>query len=174
MLFRGAKMLTRTYREKILSLVMLPAFFLATLPHTACICADGHREPSCQAAVCRSLAKGSSMTACCGCTCCSHRGSNEPRSCCQAKQKQQSSSDHHPISGSAVAAKGCCKPFVESPAPAAVAAKGKLVSELTLAAVALTPTTMLSASELWPTFERPQQAMPPPLDAVIVFQHLTI
>jgi len=37
MKIRQVKNLLKAYREKVFSLVLLPAFFLGTLPHTACI-----------------------------------------------------------------------------------------------------------------------------------------
>src|SRR5438874_13838811 len=90
-MFRRAKKLVYASRERILSLVLLPAFFLGTLPHTACICADGHREAFCRATTCRFLAQRSNTDACGQCSCCKGSGSAcDKRSCCQAKHSTSS------------------------------------------------------------------------------------
>src|SRR4051794_28727024 len=47
LMFRKLFKLARASRERAFALVMLPAFLLGTLPQTACICADGHRQASC-------------------------------------------------------------------------------------------------------------------------------
>src|SRR5207302_6214460 len=90
-MFRRAKKLLYASRERILSLVLLPAFFLATIPHTACICADGHREAFCRATLCRFMSAKGSESACCGCSCCKAGAKCEKRSCCKNQQGQAKS-----------------------------------------------------------------------------------
>ena len=51
----------------ILSLALLPAFLYGTLPHTACICADGHREEHCRALAGKRCDKSSAVSAPCSC-----------------------------------------------------------------------------------------------------------
>src|SRR3954466_10017710 len=95
------------HRERILALVLVPAFFLGTMPRAACICADGHRETSCRAATCRANSG-------CGCSCCK---SHQCRSCCHSKPS-------HSADGLSAEAK-CCQPIVEAPSPAVGADKLK-------------------------------------------------
>src|SRR5437773_899580 len=119
-MLRRIKSLARTYRERLLSLVMLPAFFLGTLPHTACICADGHREALCRAGACRSINTASGATTCCGCSCCKNRSAGTTRSCCQAKG---CCAAKHKAADGIAAKNSCCRPFVEASAPAVAATK---------------------------------------------------
>src|SRR5947199_114720 len=107
-------------RQRIFSLLMLPAFFLGTLPHTACICADGHREVSCKAAACRAIADGSKAPRCCGCSCCKDSGSQQIRSCCQHKNHLSSKAPAAPVNGVMAKTGSGCQPIVEAPAPATV------------------------------------------------------
>lgn len=169
---RRIRKLVWPHRERLLSLVMLPAFFLGTLPHTACICADGHREPFCRAAAC--TASGSSRTACCGCSCCKDRGSHEGRSCCQGKSCQPTNGSSTPASGLAAKTGSCCQPIVEAPAPAAKTSKVELDKHLVLVATIESFSSLAAANEVRPALERSSFSTPPPLDAVIVFLHLTI
>src|SRR5205809_397178 len=116
-MFRSVLSPARVSRERVLSLVMLPAFFLGTLPHTACICADGHREAVCRAGACMAINNGAGATTCCGCSCCKDRGTPGARSCCQAKSCCAAKHKTTPKNGIA-AENSCCQPIVEAPAPA--------------------------------------------------------
>lgn len=172
-MFRRMTRLMRAYRERIVSLVLVPAFFLGTMPHTACICADGHREEFCKAALCRAIANGSA-THCCGCSCCKNSSAQPQRSCCQAKNGESRSGSPGPANGLAAKTGSCCHPFLEAPAPAAISAKADLGSPLTLLATIDLSQTFLGTIEFQPTLDRSSFSTPPPLDAVIVFLHLTI
>jgi hypothetical protein len=173
-MFRGMKKLVSTHRERLVSLVLLPAFFFGTMPHTACICADGHREEFCKAALCRAIGNGSTATTCCGCSCCKGRGAHEGRSCCQAKSCQPANGGAAPANGIAAKTGSCCQPFFEAPAPAVVSGNADLGSQLTFVAATALPTIFIGADEFQPTLARSSFSTPPPLDAVIVFLHLTI
>jgi hypothetical protein len=171
--FRTIRKLVWPHRERLLSLVMLPAFFLATLPHAACICADGHRESSCRIAACKTLTSETSKTACCGCRCCKDRGSHQGRSCCQGKSCQPTNGSSTPGNG-LVAKTGCCQPIVEAPAPAAKTSKVELDKHLVLVATIESFSSLAAANEVRPALKGNSFSTPPPLDAVIVFLHLTI
>ena len=101
--------------ERILSLVLLPAFFLGTLPQAGCICADGHRELFCKAAGLVLLPGGSSPSACSGRSCCQDHRKHIFRGCCAAQHSQQTPSQQGPISGIATAQGSCCHLLIEAP-----------------------------------------------------------
>ncbi len=160
------------HRERFLSLVMLPAFFLATLPHAACICGDGHHEANCNAAACRAIKQGKSSGVSCGCPCCQMQ-SGKPYCCCKAKQQRDGSPDRAPAPGLATHTGNCCHPIVESPFPAQGIEKISLPSQFDVVVNELSP-TIVDAGQ----FRLAQRALdfhgPPPLDAVVVYLHLTI
>jgi hypothetical protein len=171
MMFQRLLRLTRTYRERVLSLVILPAFFLATLPHTACICADGHREAFCRATTCRFLGANT----CSECSCCKGSGTAcEKRSCCHAKHGQSVPVDVKHTTGLTAKTGSCCNPIVEAPAPAVNSGKSDLGSKPVFIAAIQPLPTLWSVDHVRPAFERTQHSTPPPLDAVIVYLHLTI
>ena len=171
-MFRLVKKLVRPHRERLLALVMLPAFFLATLPHSSCICGDGHRESNCNAAVCLAIKQGKSTGVSCGCACCQTNGG---KSCCRkAKAKQgRQESDQLPAPGLAAQSGNCCQPIIEAPTPAKGVEKVSIISQLSVVGLLPLPTNF----EARP-FRLNRLALdyhgPPPRDAVIVFQHLTI
>src|SRR5438128_731824 len=141
------KTLVRIHRERMLSLVMLPAFFLATLPHTACICADGHREALCQAGICRAINSASGATTCCGCSCCKNRSAGTARSCCQAKS---CCAAKHKTADGIAAKNSCCQPIVEASAPAVAAAKTNVESQSYFVAATQFVTTLVCADSFSP------------------------
>lgn len=172
-MFRRVRKLVWPHHERLLALVMLPAFFLATLPHTACICGDGHREAHCNVAACRAINEGNTTGVCCGCACCQTK-SGKPCCCCKAKAKQcRQESDKLPAPGLAAKTGNCCQPIIEAPAPAKGVEKVSISSQLSVVGVLPLPTI----SEAQP-FRLNRLTLdyhgPPPRDAVIVFQHLTI
>jgi hypothetical protein len=173
-MFRGMKRLVRAYRERVISLVLLPAFFLAAMPHSACICGDGHRELFCSPGHCRACLSRSGDTAAGGHSCCQGHVSCEARTCCGTKHDEKTPAGDT-SSTSVIAKHGCCcKGVVEVPAPAAVSKKSDLAGPTAFVAIVEPATAFVSANELWPSFERISHSTPPPLDAVIVFLHLTI
>jgi hypothetical protein len=173
-MLRRIKKLVRPNRKRLLSLVMLPTFFFATLPHTACICADGHREPSCNAAACRGLAQSETAQECCGCKCCLASHDGQARSCCQGKSGRRASEGTSGLAGLSGSKANCCHPIVESPAPATVSKQQKIASgEDFVAAIDWLP-VMSPATEVAGSFRRLRGSTPPPRDVVILFAHLTI
>jgi hypothetical protein len=173
-MFRRIKKIVWSHRERLLSLVLLPTFFLGTMPHTACICADGHREPFCRAAACSDLASGTSKTPSCGCSCCKDRGSQEGQSCCSGKSCCAGKHSSIPVDGLAAKTGSCCQPIVEAPAPAVKTTKAEWDKRLALVATIESFSSLMLANEFRPALERNSHSTPPPLDAVIVFLHLTI
>ena len=170
---RKIRKLVWRHRERFLSLVMLPAFVFATLPHTACICADGHREEFCKAALCAAINSGSSTTACCGCRCCKSHGAPN-RSCCQPAGCEPTKGTPSPVSGLTAKNGSCCHPFIEAPAPAIAPAQADFGSHQALIAAVDLPAVFVGEDGLQPTLDHNAFSTPPPLDAVIVFLHLTI
>jgi len=171
-MFREVKRRLRRHRERVLSLVLLPAFFLGTMPHTDCICGDGHREVFSTPGNCRACLNSASAAK--GRSCCQTQASPEQRSCCGIKHGQE------PVSGDATdtscAAKPncCCKAVIAIPSPVTLSkSSGRTVPPASAAIVESTP-AYISAKELGPASEWVRNATPPPLDAVIVYLHLTI
>src|SRR4051812_7368719 len=125
---RRMSKLIRAHRERVFSLVMLPAFFLGTLPQAACICADGHRETNCPAMTATRGEHG----------CCSKANKTATKSCCQHGVCQ---AGNHPTPASGLAAKNgsCCKPVVETPAPAVTTKKTHVAPSTLAATVDSTP-----------------------------------
>jgi hypothetical protein len=160
-------------RSKAFAAVLVPAFLLATLPHSVCVCADGQKEPNCKAALCLAITQGKGEGTCCGCSCCKPGSDGKPRSCCQSKHRPAEPAKQ-PLSGLAAKTGSCCNPTVEAPAPAAGAKKSELPSQQDLVRGTL---QTLHASDLparSTTRTIDDHHGPPPLDTVIVFLHLTI
>ena len=173
-MFRGLKTLMHFQGERILALVLVPAFILGTLPQTACICADGHRKPFCKAAGSGLLPGGSSTNACTGCSCCQGRGTHVVRSCCRAVHGQPVSSVPGPMSGVAAIPGSCCHLLVEAPVPATTAAKVSGAAQHDWMVAVQLSQPLITVGKIRPAFELSDVTGPPPLDAVIVFQRLTI
>jgi len=169
-MFRRMKKLVRAHRERMLSLVLLPAFFLATLPRQACICPDGHRERTCNALAC-----GLGGASCsCGCTCCKSSGPTQQRSCCQAMHRHAAPPGQQPVSGLTAAKGSCCQPIMEAPAPVVSANKGALAKQIESAVAMDVVLPLFVAPSVRPGFTWTDAPDTPPLDVVIVFQRLTI
>jgi hypothetical protein len=172
--FRSYKLIAACRRSKAFAAILVPAFLLGTLPHSACICADGHKEPSCNATACCAMASGKATDGCCGCTCCKPGDDGKPRACCQANHRSKTA-DQKPASGLAAKTGHCCSPIVEAPAPAAAAKKVEPQAHKHLLTAVLPALQSMSALPV-PATTRPldNHHGPPPLDAVIVYLHLTI
>jgi len=154
----------RLTRQGLLSLALLPVFLCGTLPHIACICADGHREEHCRAlSRHRSTAQTPSKSQC---SCCKLR--DEAPACCQA-------AEHGPQPQTRLSASAnCCRPVVESPAPLVASAKTDVASKSTLLA-SVAPIADLSCTDpVHPAWQSRHLCTPPPLDEEIVYLHLTI
>jgi hypothetical protein len=156
------------FRERLLSLVMVPAVLLGTLPHTACICADGHREEFCQAIVCRNTGTPRLETKNGGC-CRAKASGSKTKNCCQT-------SNSHAHSGCQLGAAtgSCCNPIVESPAPVVISGKAELAAKSLVVAAIEPPNLIWTSANAWPTLPLTVHSTPPPVDTVIVYLHLTI
>jgi len=150
-------------RRGFLSLALLPALLYGTLPHTACICADGHREEHCQALSRHTSAAQSAAKS--ECSCCKAR--QGAPSCCQSSENQSPACHLSTTSGT------CCQPIVESPAPLVPAAKFQTPAKSTLLAT-VAPIAEYCSAESFLTPHWRLLSTPPPLDVVIVYLHLTI
>jgi hypothetical protein len=169
-MFRRINKLVHVSRERLLSLVMLPAFFLATLPHTACICGYGHRESRCNASACCTIKQGKLTDVSCGCPCCQ---SKHGKACCCKAKPAASGCEKCPPSGLAAKNGNCCQPIVEAFAPAKGVEKVSLVSPLDVATGVLLPAVADAEPSLLLRRALDHHG-PPPLDVVIVYLHLTI
>lgn len=174
MFARLYKLIVVCRRSRAFAAILVPAFLLATLPHAACICADGHKEPSCNLSACCAIAQGKGNGVCCGCSCCKPDSDGTPRSCCQSEHRPAEPAKN-PASGLNAKTGSCCHPIIEAPAPAAGAKKGELLPQKNLVFEALPTLPYISVLPARST-TRPldNHHGPPPLDAVIVFRHLTI
>jgi len=162
MLHRAVKLVVAN-REKLVSLVLLPAFFLGSLPQTACICADGHREASCPML---RQQQAESARSCC------QKSASAPKSCC----KNGSSKTNQLPSKCQVAAQGrsCCHPVIEAPAAAAAAKRSEVDNQPLQLTVSASASSFVVAAELWPTTIPTIDSTPPPRDVVIELSRLTI
>jgi hypothetical protein len=170
-MFRLLKRVVRSHRERLLSLVMLPAFLLTTLPNAACICGDGHREAHCNVTACRAVMEGNTTGVSCGCACCQTK-SGEPGGCCKAKQSGNEPRKDFPP-GLAAKTGNCCLPIVESPAPAQGIEKISLPFQFDVVVSEVLP-TIVDAGQFHLARRTLDFHGPPPLDAVVVYLHLTI
>jgi|SRR4051812_33936113 hypothetical protein len=167
-MLRNLRYRARVFGQRLFSLVLIPAFLCGTLPHTACICADGHREQQCRA-IGRPIAlpHGSSAAKC---HCCSSHTTSGPATiaCCHSTTGESQSAS------SLTAGKSCCQPIVEGPASAIPAAKRDASLQTKCLALAIAADGIPPAASV--SFSRPTShpSGPPPLDAVIVYLHLTI
>jgi hypothetical protein len=173
-MFWGAKKLVRDHRERFLSLVLLPAFFLGTIAHTECICGDGHREQFCTPGNCRQCLSRSSAANVSDHSCCKAHASHEKRSCCRIKPCKQPQADGA-VNTSLAANNGCCcKAVIEVPAPVTVGKKSDLTGYSAVVAAIESVPDYVTANELWPSFDWIRHSTLPPVDAVIIYLHLTI
>jgi hypothetical protein len=161
-------------RSRAFAAMLVPAFLCATLPHSACFCADGRKETTCNAAVCCRIAAGENTSGPgCGCSCCQPFNGQQPRTCCLAETQIEPSKDSDsPRNARSVP---CCKPVVQAPTPVA---RGKMEAPPThkdLTWEFLPALHFVSNVPASPSI-RPLDDYhgPPPLDAVILFLHLTI
>ncbi|MBW8883664.1 MAG: hypothetical protein JF612_02570 [Planctomycetia bacterium] len=154
----------------------MPAFLYAALPHTACICADGHREEHCRvlagqrcdktpAASASAAGNPAASTQFSCCKACQE--TRDARSCCPAKESQT------PQTG-LMAAGQCCHPVVEAPAPLVLSAKAAAAEKSTLVTAIAPITEPWFVDTYRPIRHSDHLSTPPPLDVVIVYLHLTI
>src|SRR5688500_13704733 len=169
-----AKKLVRAFRDKVTTPALLAVFLVGTFPHPACICADGHREPLCRVAICRLLGQEMNAGASSACSHCKGTVELENRSCCRVTPSAPAPVGH--VSQPSLIAKTgtCCRPFVKPQTPMAAATKVSVLPISTLIA-AITPLLFSCAAENDPlALSWALNATPPPLDGIIVFQHLTL
>jgi len=162
-MLRKAKKLALASREKLVSLVLLPAFFLGSLPQTACICADGHREATCPMLGQQAAEAGRS---------CCQKATSAAKSCCKncsAKSNQSPSACHIAAQGNS-----CCQRVIEAPAAASVAKRSDVDNQSLQLTIGATASSFVVAAHLWPTTIPAIDSTPPPRDVVIELSRLTI
>lgn len=172
-MIRQIRKFVRSQRERVLSLVVLPAFILASLPQSACICAGGHRELHCNPAACRAISHGPLTGIACGCSCCPSQSKSYPRSCCQAKDAPHQPA-HGPLGGISATTSGCCQPIIAAAPNALPVEKHALAAESDLAAGLAAPLAVIDEAPFQLAGIDRARHGPPPRDAVILFLHLTI
>ena len=173
-MFPGIKRMLQIHRERIVSLVLLPAFFLASLPQSACICGDGHRERFCSPGHCRAclvLVNAASKDAH---SCCHGHNGKNAQSCCDAKHDEGTPPGDPSGCGLAAQHTCDCHGTVDLPAPAEVSKKSDGSGHSSLTAIVDLPSAFVETIEYWPALSQALDSTPPPLDAVIVYLHLTI
>lgn len=175
MFARWYRLVAACRRSRAFAALLVPAFLLATLPHSVCICGDGHKELSCNSAACCAIAQGRADGICCGCPCCKPNSDGVPRKCCCRAKRGPVNTSKKPASGWSAKTGSCCHPIVQAPAPAVGAKKGELPSQKSLVLNTL-PTPQFTSAVPVRSIIRPldNHHGPRPLDAVIVFQHFTI
>jgi hypothetical protein len=163
---------TRACRKRLAALALAALVFLGTLPHSACLCASDPRN-----AFCRSATSGREIA----------RENPAPRACCLARRARRLQA--RPEAGGQVqqlagygqprvtAPSGACCGKVWEPALPATAAEATKATKggdwLPLTSfksgVAVAPADRFGSNSGYSL-----RATPPPLDAVIVYLHLTI
>lgn len=107
--------LVRSRFRAIVAWAMVPLAVLSGRPVSGCICADGHYEPVCRAALCagsNSTAGPRNSTSCCGCSCCGQTLSDQSPSRCKDRTSCcQKAGALHPADGRSLSKK-CCTPVV--------------------------------------------------------------
>jgi hypothetical protein len=166
-MLRKLRYQARFNRQRLISLVLIPAFSAGTLPHTACICADGHREEHCRAIQPLVVPHGTSAAKC---NCCSSRSTAGAAGnvSCHGRGLQVASPSALTIG------KSCCQPIIEGPASAIPVSKTDVHLGAKCVGLAFTQDSTLPGASI--SFSRPaaHPGGPPPLDAIIVYLHLTI
>ena len=163
----GIHKFVRASGRRLLTFAMLPAFFIASLPHWACICADGHRTSACPMlrtpTAAFSVAKQSS-----GKSCCQKRIAQEARACCASGTRLSGGHGTTAIK----TASSCCRVVVELPA-AATSVKQADAKNLAASAIAEPFVQLFGIGVSQAAFAISFQS-PPPIDAVILYSRLTI
>jgi hypothetical protein len=160
--------------KRLVSLVLLPAFFLGTVPQVTCICsaADGQAaggHPSCP-----TKPRGERETRCSdsptGGSCCQHSAKPVEPSCCQPKQAVGPVSSPEPLASCG----GCCHQVIAPPAPAQTQEKSGAPKPQAFDFIIaeLPPPSVLANAQA--RFTLGARHAPPPLDLVIVLRRLTI
>jgi hypothetical protein len=167
------KLIAACRRSKAFAAFLVPAFLFGTLPRSACICADGHKELNCDATACFAIAHGKEPDRCSEACCQPSDGGKRP-TCCQTKLRSDNTG-RQPASGLAPQSGCCCNPIVETQAPATTSKNIKLHAHKHLLTTMLPVSQLISALPAAATIRALANLHgPPPLDAVIVYLHLTI
>lgn len=174
MLSRLYKLIAGCRRSPAFTALLVPALVLATLPHTACVCADGHQEPICNVWACCAANEAQAKGSPCGCSCCKQEDGETPRACCQSKHRL-TKSGQQPPAGVAAKQTHCCQPIAAAPVPVASTKPSDLPAHSSL--VSVVPHVLSLAAfvsrQVWAQPPDNHHG-PPPLDAVILYLHLTI
>jgi len=143
--------------ERVISLAMVPILLLGTIPHAACICADGHREKFCRARM--GITAGAPAVA-------------QKRNCCRRQVAPVTAAT--PLATTCLARpKSCCRPVLELPFPVTDSVKNSSSPQPQLT-IETHVCDSQRPSALSPILERAPHSSPPPLDAPIVYSRLTI
>lgn len=156
--------LIRRHRERLVSLVALPAFILATLPQAACVCeGPGGKQVATE--------PPASAGVICQCECCS-RTSGKQQVCCRAKTEAVEDDGQAPLGLTQLPGK-CSQKLTVVPAPSKGHESDHSQLRLTLAPQHLPP---LTASQTGPANHSGHERglHDPPPDVVILLARLTI
>lgn len=154
--------------ERLVSLVLLPAFLLATLPQAACVCSAADGASACPTKCC-----GEEDTRCAplptGAGCCRMLATRAERSFCRPKQPlERQALDPSESCGE------CCHQVLVPPSPAASArdfgANQGFALDFVIDALPLPVAPAIAQT----FFARDWSSEIPPLDLVIVLRRLTI
>jgi len=120
----------RAFRKRLATVAiwaMVPVALWNGRANGGCICADGHYEPLCKAALCSGNKAGTDSSAsemrCCGCSCCGKPGTSRANADCCRTQTGCCRGSDRPVSdpiGESVDSNGCCTPLAPTQAPPAV------------------------------------------------------
>lgn len=167
-MLRMLKRRAMAFGERLVALVMLPAFLLGTLPQTVCICAAGEGPSACPTNCCGERDARCAPVASGGHCCSPKAGSAEP-SCCRPQQLAENAAhDSEQTCGA------CCHQILAPPSPAIGGNESSTKSGQAWGLVI----------DVWPLPFTPAAAQKfsarnsasvlPPLDLVILLRRLTI
>ena len=174
--------LNRAYRKRLATFAiwaMVPVALWNGRAVGGCICADGHYEPFCQAALCSGsnhrTDDRSSEASCCGCSCCEKTSTSRANAdCCRTNTGCCRGSGGGPV-GQSLGSNGCCTPVAPTQATPAVVTGplqgGHHESPVLLVAVLDLP-SLISGAHAAVRVE--SDAGPPPTDLVVTLRRLVI
>lgn len=163
---------TRRQRQAM-SLLLVPALLLGSVPQPVCVCANGQVQRGCAGPACCQPPSGKKPDATCHCRCCTRVPGTSGACCAKLRWGDQPQPDERPCNPAGKAAgRPCCRQHVFAPPPASVSQ-----SELWVPAVVMTPWVdwpVLQASTRDRLFPENRAAAIPPPDRIIWFSRLTI
>jgi hypothetical protein len=173
-MLRRLRKLALVHGKRLVSLVLLPAFLLGTLPQIACICSAAEGQAAGGQPACPTKPRGERETRCSalatGDNCCQPSATPVEPSCCQPKQAANQLSSPEPLARCG----GCCHQVIAPPAPAQTQKKSGALKPQAVDFVIVELPWPSVLADAQGRFTLGVEHAPPPLDLVVVLRRLTI